>query len=73
VAKYAAPGATRDVRVAFARRALGCGPLRALGDATRGPLTLERFFANIPLAFKLHNLRIPNDPQRAYQQFCRRG
>jgi arabinofuranosyltransferase len=69
-AKYAAAGSTSDARVAMARRALSCGLLRELRSATRSTLTLERFVANIPLAFKLHRLRIPADPELAIRQFC---
>jgi arabinofuranosyltransferase len=70
VAKYAAKHATTDPRVALARKALHCGLLRELHDATREELTLSRFLQNITLAFPLHRLRLPADPQVAIDRFC---
>ncbi|MET0285488.1 MAG: hypothetical protein ABW352_13495 [Polyangiales bacterium] len=70
VAKFAAEAATRDPRVALARKALHCGLLRELHHATRDELTLSRFLKNLTLAFPLHRLRLPPDPQVAVDRFC---
>jgi arabinofuranosyltransferase len=69
-AKYTAPGATQDPRVLTAKRALACGPLRKLHRATHEPLTVARFVKNIGLAFELHSLRVPSDPDEAVRRFC---
>jgi arabinofuranosyltransferase len=71
VAKYALANASQDPRVQAARRALNCGLLRELRDATRDELTLRRFFKNIALSFPLHALRVPEDPRQAIAKFCR--
>jgi len=70
-AKYAAAGSTNDPRVATAKRALACGPLRKLHQATHEPLSIERFFKNLTLAFELHSLRVPSDPDEAVRRFCK--
>jgi arabinofuranosyltransferase len=69
-AKYTAPGATQDPRVAVAKRALGCGLLHDLQLATHEPMTMTRFFKNVRLAFVLHRVRVPADPQVAVERFC---
>jgi arabinofuranosyltransferase len=69
-AKYIHPSATRDERVRLAKRALSCGLLRKLQRATHEPLTVSRFLTNMRLAFPLHGLRVPADPQRAVDRFC---
>jgi arabinofuranosyltransferase len=69
-AKHAAPGATSDPRVAVAKRALSCGLLRELYEATHQPLTLERFVKNLGLSFRLHGVRLPSDPSEAVRRFC---
>jgi hypothetical protein len=69
-AKYTAPGATEDPRVNVAKRALSCGLLSDLHHATHDPLTLTRFFKNLGLAFTLHRVRVPADPEAAVKRFC---
>ncbi len=54
-----------------ARRALRCGDLARLLEATAAPLTLELFVTNIRNAFGLSMLRIPADPVVAEERLCR--
>ncbi|MGA4841847.1 hypothetical protein [Streptomyces sp. G45] len=58
-------------RVAAARRALGCGGLRELREATRGELTWGRFWRNVGGVVGRTQLRFPNDPVRAEGVLCR--
>ena len=67
VARFAAATAGDD------RRALGCGELAALMDATRAPMTVDRFVANVRLARTFHTLRVPLDPFEAERRFCGDG
>ncbi|MDQ4071744.1 MAG: hypothetical protein M3088_02560 [Actinomycetota bacterium] len=81
LARYAVPGTERgarilagDQRVLGARRALGCGPLRELVDATTRPLSARRFLANMAFAVRERSLRFSADPIRAAAEVCgRRG
>jgi arabinofuranosyltransferase len=53
-----------------AARALECGPVEGLIDATNEPLTPGRFFSNMWRSFSFTRLRIPADPVEAEAQFC---
>lgn len=66
------PGLRDHPAVAAARRALRCGPLVELDDATRAPLTWRRALRNLRVAFSLTRLRIPADPRVAVVRFCGR-
>lgn len=70
-AKYIAAAATTDERVHIAKRALRCGLLRELHEATHDELTVGRFVKNLGLAFKLHSVRVPTDPNLAVERFCK--
>jgi arabinofuranosyltransferase len=70
IARYTDPTPDEDPRVAAARRALGCGDLLRLREATAAPLTLRRFVANLRLAFRLHRFRFPADPLDAAEVLC---
>ncbi len=71
VARYGAAEATRDLRVARAKRALLCPDLRELDAAIREPLSLARFMRNLRLAPRLQALRVPEDPIEAQRQLCK--
>jgi len=58
-------------RVAAARRALRCGGLREVLDATSAPLTPGRFTDNLALAVRERALRVPRDPRAAARELCR--
>ncbi|MFD9905590.1 hypothetical protein [Streptomyces sp. NPDC059063] len=64
------PGGLDAGRVAAARRALGCGGLAELRDATRGALTPLRFWRNVSGALGRTGFRFPNDPVRAEEVLC---
>ena len=70
VALFGQPLPDDDVSVKAARRALACGPLAELVQATRGPLTTSGFFANLRHSFELQTLRIPPDPFDAEAKMC---
>ncbi len=70
VARFGAPMPDEDVSVKAARRALACGPLAELQEATRGPLTVHGFFTNLRRAYALQKLRIPPDPFDAEAELC---
>ncbi len=70
VARFAAPVPDEDVSVKAARRALACGDLAELQEATRGPLTVHGFFTNVRRAYALQKLRIPPDPFDAEAELC---
>ena len=59
--------------VIAARRALGCGDLRALHRATRDPLDLGRMFDNLTDAVTFTNLRYSRDPVVAARELCGPG
>jgi hypothetical protein len=69
-AKYVAKGVTQDPRVEVAKRALECGLLKELHHATHDPLTLSRFFRNVLVSYRLHQVRVPIDPNVAVERFC---
>lgn len=57
-------------RVALARRALRCPPLRRFTATWQAPLTPARFAANLRAAFTNHRLRIPRHPRDAAARLC---
>ena len=69
-ARYAQKGSTRDHRVTNARRALGCGALAELREATTHPLDWALFWKNVRRAHSFHRLRVPGSTRQALQQFC---
>ncbi|MEV7196339.1 hypothetical protein AB0N81_31755 [Streptomyces sp. NPDC093510] len=81
VAERGAPGLPAELlpaglapdRVEAARRALRCGPLAELRDATRAPLTAGRFLRNLTGAVERTAFRFPNDPVRAERELCGSG
>jgi arabinofuranosyltransferase len=56
--------------VAAARHALRCGALAKLRDATRDPLTVDRFWSNLTGAIGRTRLEVPRDPFAAERKFC---
>ncbi|HEV3169706.1 MAG TPA: hypothetical protein VGZ32_05185 [Actinocrinis sp.] len=60
-----------STQLADARRALGCGEVAQLRDATQAPLTWDRFWGNVADAFTLSRMRIPNNPATAVSEYCR--
>lgn len=66
-------GAAFDQQVAWARAASRCPGIAELEQATRAPLTIGQFLANIAHSFELTRLRIPPDPEAAYRRFCGAG
>ncbi|MEU6995261.1 hypothetical protein ABZ953_31965 [Streptomyces sp. NPDC046465] len=57
-------------RVDAARRALRCGPLAELREATRAPMTAGRFWRNLTGAVGRTSFRFANDPVRAERELC---
>ncbi|WP_162931110.1 hypothetical protein [Streptomyces sporangiiformans] len=57
-------------QVDAARRALRCGALAELRDATRAPLTPGRFLRNAAGAWERTSFRFPSDPVRAERELC---
>ncbi|WP_406289724.1 hypothetical protein [Embleya sp. NBC_00896] len=75
LAEYADPAAPLPadidpIRVAAARHALTCGPLKELQDSVRAPMTWTRFAKNLTGALTRTTFRFPNDPLTATQKFC---
>jgi arabinofuranosyltransferase len=56
--------------VAAARRALRCGGLRDVLEASSEPLTVGRFVDNLGVAVGQHALRVPGDPVAAERELC---
>lgn len=56
--------------IAAARRALGCGDLRTLLQATTAPMSWNRFWSNVADSFNLTQLRVPNNPLKAEPALC---
>jgi hypothetical protein len=76
VAMATKPGVTAGVdpsKVAAARRALNCGAIREIREATEEPLTIGRFFSNITGALGRTTLEVPRDPKAAVRKFCGSG
>ncbi|HEX6422690.1 MAG TPA: hypothetical protein VFZ79_04380 [Acidimicrobiales bacterium] len=74
---FAGSGPTEELDVdAFAadreaaRQALECGKLRELVENARAPLTPRRFLGNVVDAVRLHDVRVPVDPEQARDRFC---
>ncbi|MEU7582185.1 hypothetical protein AB0B50_31900 [Streptomyces sp. NPDC041068] len=67
------PEGLDPARVDAARRALRCGPLAELREATRAPMTAGRFWRNLTGAVERTSFRFPNDPVRAERELCGRG
>lgn len=57
-------------QIAAARRALGCGGLRELIQATTAPMSWGRFWTNVTDSFGLTRLRIPPNPAQAASTLC---
>jgi arabinofuranosyltransferase len=57
-------------KVAAARRALRCPPMKRLLRAVSAPLTAGRFLSNIGDSFSLTTLRFPADPSAAEHELC---
>ena len=74
VAEYSnvtqAPGIPA-AQLAAARKALSCGPLAELDQATQAPLTASRFAVNFFHSLTLTNFRFSPDPVTAEQELCR--
>jgi arabinofuranosyltransferase len=70
VARFTDPVPGEDAAVTAARHALGCGGLAELREATTAPLTAGRFLENLASAWRLHRLRIPDDPFEAESALC---
>jgi arabinofuranosyltransferase len=74
VAEYSdvtqAPGIPA-AQLAAARKALSCGPLAELDQATGAPLTPGRFAANFFHALTLTTFRFSPDPVTAERELCR--
>jgi arabinofuranosyltransferase len=78
LARFMDPGASppswvSPLAVDAARRALHCGELRELQEATESKLTPRRFFSNIFRAVQLHRFRFDGDPRTSEQVLCRGG
>jgi arabinofuranosyltransferase len=56
--------------LAAARHVLTCGRVAELQHAVRDPLTVHRFWRNLVGSVGRTELRIPNDPRTAEQEFC---
>jgi arabinofuranosyltransferase len=74
VAEYSdvtqAPGIPA-AQLAAARKALSCGPLAGLDQATQAPLTASRFAANLVHSLTLTVFRFSPDPVTAERELCR--
>ena len=74
VAEYSnvtqAPGIPA-AQLAAARKALACGPLAELDQATQAPLTAGRFVSNVFHSLTLTMFRFSPDPVTAEQELCR--
>jgi arabinofuranosyltransferase len=74
VAEYSdvtqAPGIPA-AQLAAARKALSCGPLADLDQATQAPLTVGRFASNFVHSLTLTTFRFSPDPGTAERELCR--
>jgi arabinofuranosyltransferase len=74
VAEYSnvtqAPGIP-PAQLAAARKALSCGPLAELDQATQDPLTVGRFVSNFFHSLTLTTFRFSPDPVTAEKELCR--
>jgi arabinofuranosyltransferase len=64
------PPGVDPLRVAAARYALTCGPLKELQDSAREPMTWGRFWDNLTGSVERTTFRFPNDPLQAMQKIC---
>jgi arabinofuranosyltransferase len=64
-----APGVPA-AQIAAARKALSCGPLAELDQATQAPLTAGRFAANFFHSVALTTFRFSPDPRTAEKELC---
>lgn len=64
-----APGVPA-AQIAAARKALSCGGLAQLDQATQAPLTFARFWSNVVHAPSLTSLRFSSDPIQAEHTLC---
>ena len=73
VAEYSnvtqAPGIPA-AQLAAARKALSCGPLAELDQATQAPLTASRFATNFFHSLTLTTFRFSPDPVTAEKELC---
>jgi arabinofuranosyltransferase len=63
-------GGPEQIAAGSARHALMCGDIRRLIVAVDSPMNAGRFAHNLVDAFRLHRLRIPEDPSTAEDDFC---
>ncbi|MFI1582016.1 hypothetical protein [Embleya sp. NPDC020630] len=76
LADFTRPGTPLDLRnvdpakVEAARRALNCGGIRELQEATREPMSLSRFWKNFTGSVKRNSMRIPTNPIDAEKKYC---
>ncbi len=70
IARFGDPAMAMGPDVVAAREALACGDLGELRRAVEGRLTVRRFLDNVRLAWRLHRLRIPPDPEQAGAELC---
>lgn len=70
LARYAAPTPRDPAGVRAARRALSCGDVHLLQEATSAPMTPGRFLRNLLVAPRLTWLRIPSNPFQAEAALC---
>ena len=61
----------RDRSIREASRTLRCSRLSEMLRAVDAPLTFDRFFSNIGVAWRLRSFRLPPEPQRAERELCR--
>lgn len=59
-------------RVEDARAALDCGGLAELREATRAPMTAERFWNNLTGSWERTKFRFPGEPEEARRVLCGR-
>lgn len=75
IADYGSPDAppppgVDPQRLDAARKALTCGPIKDLVEASREPMSFRRFVRNLISAPERSRLVIPRDPILAEQKFC---
>lgn len=56
--------------ISWARAALECEPLAEFVAAPSRPLSMSTFWSNFTGAFERTRMRIPAEPQAAYEKFC---
>ncbi|NUU22032.1 MAG: hypothetical protein HOV68_11050 [Streptomycetaceae bacterium] len=54
-----------------ARHTLECGDVKELVESVTEPMSFDRFWKNLTGAFDRTKLRIPSDPIKAEQKFCK--